>query len=159
MATKLGRSRRTKGSPPVRRTERTPREASTRTTRSISSKRRISARSSHGSPSAGMQYWQRKLQRSVTDRRRSPISRPCPSVSWPRSIRDERTLRAVHLRALTALTLVCAAALGACGRDSGEEEVRATLQTFADATARKDYQRLCDELFSKELVEEVDRQY
>ena len=29
------------------------------------------ARSSHGSPSAGMQYWQRKLQRSVTETRRS----------------------------------------------------------------------------------------
>ena len=65
----------------------------------------------------------------------------------------------MHLRAATATLLACAAALGACGRASGEEEVRATLQSFADATARKDYQRLCDELFSKELVEEVDRQY
>ena len=63
------------------------------------------------------------------------------------------------LRALTAAVLACAVALGACGRESGEEEVRETLQSFADATARKDYQRLCDELFSKELVEEVDRQY
>jgi hypothetical protein len=45
----------------------------------ISSKVRISSRSSHGRPSAGMQYWQRKLQRSVTDMRTSPIKRPCPS--------------------------------------------------------------------------------
>ena len=42
---------------------------------------RISARSSQGRPSAGMQYWQRKLQRSVTETRRSPIGRPCPSRS------------------------------------------------------------------------------
>src|SRR5437870_12726717 len=53
--------------------------ASRRTRRSISSKVRISSRSSHGSPSAGMQYWQRKLQRSVTETRRSEISRPWPS--------------------------------------------------------------------------------
>src|SRR4051812_10396687 len=29
-----------------------------------------------------MQYWQRKLQRSVTEMRTSPIARPCPSTSW-----------------------------------------------------------------------------
>ena len=68
-----GSSRRTSGSPPVRRTSWTPIAASSATIRAISSKLRISARSSHGSPSAGMQYWQRKLQRSVTDTRRSPI--------------------------------------------------------------------------------------
>src|SRR3954451_17130277 len=28
-----------------------------------------------------MQYWQRKLQRSVTEMRTSPIGRPCPSTS------------------------------------------------------------------------------
>src|SRR5437763_16967466 len=51
------------------------------TKRVISSKVRISLRSSQGRPSAGMQYWQRKLQRSVTETRRSEISRPCPSLS------------------------------------------------------------------------------
>jgi hypothetical protein len=66
-AARRGNSRRTSGSPPVRRTERMPICASRRTTRSISSNDRTAARSSHGSPSAGMQYWQRKLQRSVTD--------------------------------------------------------------------------------------------
>jgi len=48
-------------------------------------------------------------------------------------------------------------ALPACGRESEESAVRDTLQTFADATARKDYQRLCDDLFSERLVEEVNR--
>ena len=33
-----------------------------------------------------MQYWQRKLQRSVTDTRRSPISRPWPSLKGSTSI-------------------------------------------------------------------------
>jgi hypothetical protein len=53
--------------------------------------------------------------------------------------------------------LAVAAPLAACGRESEEERVRATLRSFADATARKDYQALCDELFSRKLVEEVRR--
>ena len=77
--TSFGKSRRTSGSPPVRRSSLTPISASTRTRRSISSKLRMSLRSSHGNPSAGMQYWQRKLQRSVTDTRRSVMQRPWPS--------------------------------------------------------------------------------
>src|SRR5437870_8736505 len=81
IATSFGKSRRTSGSPPVSRTSVTPIRTITETRRSISSKRSTSARSSHGSPSAGMQYWQRKLQRSVTETRRSVISRPWPSRS------------------------------------------------------------------------------
>src|SRR5437868_12656573 len=57
-----------------------------RTTRSISSNVSTADRSSHGSPSAGMQYWQRKLQRSVTEMRTSPIGRPCPSTSGSRGV-------------------------------------------------------------------------
>ena len=79
ISTSCGKSRRTSGSPPVRRTCVTPIEANSRTRRSISSKVRISDLSSHGRPSAGMQYWQRKLQRSVTETRKSPIGRPWPS--------------------------------------------------------------------------------
>src|SRR6476661_6683324 len=85
--TSRGNSRRTSGSPPVRRTSSTPRPAKTRTSRSISSKLRISPRSSQGRPPAGMQYWQRKLQRSVTETRRSEIRLPWPSVSKARSCR------------------------------------------------------------------------
>ena len=51
--------------------------------------------------------------------------------------------------------LICALTLAACGgtrEPSDEEKVRATLTQFADATAKKDYQRLCDEVFAKELL-------
>ena len=44
----------------------------------------------------------------------------------------------------------------ACGR-SPERDVRETLESFATATAKKDYQRLCDEIFAEELVEQVRR--
>ena len=53
--------------------------------------------------------------------------------------------------------LLCALLLSACGRESDESAVRDTLQSFAEATSRKDYQRLCDELFSEKLVAEVNK--
>src|SRR6476469_4333622 len=121
METSRGKSLRTSGSPPVRRTSPTPIEANSPTSRSISSKVRISERSSQGSPSAGMQYWQRKLQRSVTETRRSPIRLPCPSKSGSRTykslepgarasaraliVRNDRVLRRQQ-RQLVALDLV-----------------------------------------------------
>jgi hypothetical protein len=58
-------------------------------------------------------------------------------------------------RPLALILLACVLSLTACSRDSDEREVRDTLRAFGDATARKDYQRLCDELFSEKLVEEV----
>jgi hypothetical protein len=57
----------------------------------------------------------------------------------------------------TVVALTCALLLSACGRESDESAVRDTLQTFAEATSRKDYQRLCDELFSEKLVAEVNK--
>src|SRR3546814_10213687 len=57
------------------------RSTNTRATRVISSKERISSRASHAIPSSGMQYVQRKLQRSVTEIRRSRWTRPNPSTS------------------------------------------------------------------------------
>ena len=60
------------------------------------------------------------------------------------------------LRAITLLTVLALAAAG-CGR-SPERDVRRTLDAFAEATAKKDYQRLCDEIFSTELVEQVRQQ-
>src|SRR4051794_15393735 len=86
MPASAGKSRRTSGSPPVSRTSPTPMSASSVTSRTISSKLRTSSRSSHGSPSAGMQYWQRKLQRSVTETRTSEIRRPWPSISGSRGM-------------------------------------------------------------------------
>src|SRR6478735_4471363 len=62
--------RRNRGSPPVRRTRSNPRPTNTRTSRSISSNERMSSRGSQTYSSSGMQYWQRRLQRSVTETRR-----------------------------------------------------------------------------------------
>ena len=56
--------------------------------------------------------------------------------------------------ATLAAALTLAAPLAACGEDP-EQDVRNTLDAFAEATAKKDYQRLCDELFSTKLVQEV----
>ena len=54
--------------------------------------------------------------------------------------------------------LLLATALAAgCGGESEEEQVRSTLDTFAAATAKKDYDAICDDVFSKRLVEEVRR--
>src|SRR3954447_14735416 len=86
MAASRGKSLRTSGSPPGRRTLETPIRASSATRRVISSNESTSARSSHGRPSVGMQYWQRKLQRSVTEIRTSPMGRPWPSTSGAQSV-------------------------------------------------------------------------
>mmetsp|Transcript_23565 Transcript_23565/g.80486 ORF Transcript_23565/g.80486 Transcript_23565/m.80486 type:complete len:380 (+) Transcript_23565:111-1250(+) len=66
------RSRRIVGSPPVKRTLRAPPQpAKTPTTRAISPASRSSAFGvSAGTPSAGMQYWQRRLHFSVSEIRK-----------------------------------------------------------------------------------------
>ena len=53
-----------------------------------------------------------------------------------------------------AAVLLAALVLTGCGsrEPSDEEKVRTTLSAFADATAKKDYQRLCDEIFARELL-------
>src|SRR5215212_5244681 len=53
--------------------------------------------------------------------------------------------------------LIATLAAGGCSSESDEEKVRDTLRRFADATARKDLQALCDDLFATKLVEEVRR--
>jgi hypothetical protein len=62
-------SRRTKGSPPVSRSLRTPSDTKAEQTRSSSSRLRISDLGRKVMSSA-MQYTQRKSQRSVTDTRK-----------------------------------------------------------------------------------------
>ena len=55
--------------------------------------------------------------------------------------------------------LVSAAALAllaGCG-SSPEDQVRSTLHGFADATAKRDYQALCDDYFSPALVDQVEQ--
>lgn len=52
------------------------------------------------------------------------------------------------------LALALAAPLTGCGsrEPSDEEKVRTMLASLAEATAAKDYQRLCDEIFARELL-------
>ena len=55
--------------------------------------------------------------------------------------------------------ILCLLALSGCGSGEPppEEQVRSTLAALADATAKKDYQRLCDEVFAKELLDGITR--
>jgi len=66
---------RTNGSPPVMRNFLTPKPAKTRAVRAISSNVRICSRLIQGYSSSGMQYVQRKLQRSVMEMRKSSSGR------------------------------------------------------------------------------------
>ena len=68
--TSPGRPRRTSGSPPVSRTFETPSSQQASVMRASSSNEHTSSWESIGTPSAGMQYAQRQLQRSVTESRR-----------------------------------------------------------------------------------------
>ena len=87
IATSRSTSRRISGSPPVRRSLRTPRSANTVASRVISSnvssceRRRNSNRGPN--TSFGMQYTQRKSQRSVTEMRRSRSGRFMVSRTSP----------------------------------------------------------------------------
>jgi hypothetical protein len=56
----------------VRRTRFTPSSVKRSTSRLVSSNDRRSSRGSQTYSSSGMQYWQRRLHRSVTDTRRLP---------------------------------------------------------------------------------------
>ena len=60
-------------------------------------------------------------------------------------------------RLLAVLALALTLVASGCSRESDEDRVRDTLERFADATAKKDYQALCDDLFATKLVEEVRR--
>ena len=60
---------------------------------------------------------------------------------------------------MALVAAVIALVAGGCSRENDEEQVRETLQRFADATARKDYQSICDDVFATKLVEEVKEEY
>ena len=75
-ATMSTRSGRSSGSPPVRRTSVTPAETAIATIRTSSSADSRSGLGSQATPSAGMQYVHRRLQRSITDTRKSVWIRP-----------------------------------------------------------------------------------
>ncbi|MDQ4041126.1 MAG: hypothetical protein M3141_05190, partial [Actinomycetota bacterium] len=54
----------------------------------------------------------------------------------------------------TALALAAAVLVAGCG-DSDEERVREAVRSYGDAVAKKDYQRICDELIARELVQNL----
>jgi hypothetical protein len=64
--------------------------------------------------------------------------------------------RIVRSALALTLALTAAPAVAACGEDA-EGEVRDRLEAFVEATRAKDYQRLCDDLFAEQLVEQVRR--
>jgi ketosteroid isomerase-like protein len=57
---------------------------------------------------------------------------------------------------MTVAVLAAAVLLSACGR-SEERDVRKALERYAEATERKDYQALCDEVFAEELIDNLRR--
>ena len=66
-------------------------------------------------------------------------------------------LRAVR-RPLAALLPLAGLVCGCGGGPSDSERVRTVVESFGQATAAKDYQRLCDELLAPKLVDEVESQ-
>ena len=63
--------------------------------------------------------------------------------------------RAAAVAGAVALVLACPLAAG-CGRgQSDDEQVRATLDAFAQATARRDWRRICDEVLARRLLDRL----
>lgn len=54
-----------------------------------------------------------------------------------------------------AVTVLLAILVAGCGGEPEEERVRERVTEFGAATAAKDYDRLCDDLFAPELLETV----
>ncbi len=61
-----------------------------------------------------------------------------------------------RIRTVAALSAALAVLAAGCGGDD-EDDVRRTLDDFAEATAKKDYQRMCDDLLSPDLIEQIRR--
>jgi ketosteroid isomerase-like protein len=57
---------------------------------------------------------------------------------------------------IALLSALALAVLAGCG-SSPSDQVRSTLRGFADATAKRDYQALCDDYFSPALVDQVEQ--
>ena len=60
------------------------------------------------------------------------------------------------VRRLTAVLLGLSFVVSGCGGTPDPEKVRATVASFARATAAKDYRTMCDRLLAPDLVEEVE---
>ena len=63
-----------------------------------------------------------------------------------------------HVPAVVLAAVVLTASLAACGDEpSDAERARAVVERFGDASAKKDYQRICDELIARALIAQVER--
>jgi hypothetical protein len=51
--------------------------------------------------------------------------------------------------------LLAAATLAGCGGPSDAQQVRQTVVAFGQATARKDFARICNQIFAPKLVEQL----
>ncbi|MDQ3677394.1 MAG: nuclear transport factor 2 family protein [Actinomycetota bacterium] len=93
-----------------------------------------------------------KLRRpSISKLRRPPIPKlRRPSI--PKRSGERPPLRVIVIAVLAILLFVLL--LRACGSDD-EKEVRETVERFGKASREKDYQALCDELFSKAIVQQA----
>ena len=62
------------------------------------------------------------------------------------------------MRVLVIAIVLAALALGVagCGGESDEDRVRDAVAAFGEASAKKDYQRICDELVAKDLAQSVE---
>ena len=67
------------------------------------------------------------------------------------------TLPRVSSRPAVAVTVLVAVLVAGCGSKSDSERVRAVVERFGAASVKKDYQRICDELISVELVAKVEK--
>jgi hypothetical protein len=69
-------------------------------------------------------------------------------------------MRTGYPAAVRRLTIIAAAVLtlaaAGCGGQSAEDQVRAKLNDFAQATAAKDYRRLCHDVLAKQLVQRAE---
>jgi hypothetical protein len=64
-----------------------------------------------------------------------------------------RTGYPAAVRRLTIIAAVLTVAAAGCGRQSAEDAVRSKVDDFAQATAAKDYRRLCNDVLAKQLVQ------
>ncbi len=60
-------------------------------------------------------------------------------------------------RALATAGVAGALVLSGCGGPSDDQQVRDAVEGFGQASALKDYQRICDTLISRKLSEQVER--
>lgn len=59
--------------------------------------------------------------------------------------------------ARAGMAVLVAILLSGCGSDPKEDEVRKTVEGFAQAIAKRDYQALCDRYFSSKLIGAVEQ--